>query len=150
MAIGGGDETGCQIRQTTNKARISKYGSGAETDKYSAERDKSGAELDETAVPKKVPKLVATVKKQFLYYHLYPVFEGIYLILTLISSWCFSMLLLGSFESQPVPQSDIIKAQQIAVELSERNIPCRFVSHQVTHITQEYAKYKCGVEKISA
>jgi len=39
--------------KTTNKARISKYGSGAEKDKYSAETDKSGAELDETTGPKK-------------------------------------------------------------------------------------------------
>ncbi|EFX60851.1 hypothetical protein DAPPUDRAFT_341169, partial [Daphnia pulex] len=65
MASGGGAETGCQIRETNkqkNKVRISKIGSGAETDKYSAETDKSGAELDETAVPKKVPKLVATEK----------------------------------------------------------------------------------------
>jgi hypothetical protein len=37
-----------------------------------------------------------------------------------------------------------------AIGLSERDIPCRFVSHQITHITQDVAKYKCGVEKISA
>ena len=43
------------------------------------------------------------------------------------------MLLLGSFESKPVNNSDIIEAQNIlnmyAVELSERDIPCPFVSH---------------------
>jgi hypothetical protein len=96
------------------------------------------------------------VKRQFLYYHLYPVFEWILSGFDLdhIMMLQFSMLLLGSFESQPVPQSDIIKAQQIlnmyAVGLSERDIPCRFVSHQITHITQDVAKYKSGVEKISA
>jgi hypothetical protein len=94
------------------------------------------------------------VKRQFLYYHLYPVFEWILSGFDLdhIMMLQFSMLLLGSFESQPVPQSDIIKAQHIlnmyAVGLSERDIPCRFVSHQITHITQDVAKYKSGVEKI--
>ena len=66
----------------------------------------------------------------------------------------YSMLLLGSFESKPVHNSDIIEAQKIlnmyAVELSERDIPCRFVSHQITHMPQDVAKYKCGIEKLSA
>nr|CAH0104284.1 unnamed protein product [Daphnia galeata] len=59
-----------------------------------------------------------------------------------------------SFESKPVHNSDIIEAQKIlnmyAVELSERDIPCRFVSHQITHMPQDVAKYKCGIEKLSA
>jgi hypothetical protein len=49
-----------KLGKLINKARISKIGSGAETDKYSAERDKSGAELDELLCQKNVPKLVAT------------------------------------------------------------------------------------------
>jgi hypothetical protein len=55
------------------------------------------------------------VKRQFLYYHLFAVFEGILpgSDLDHVMMLQFSMLLLGSFESQPVPQSDIIKAQQI-------------------------------------
>jgi hypothetical protein len=55
------------------------------------------------------------VKRQFLFYHLYPVFEGILpgFDLDHIMMLQFSMLLLGSFESQPVPQSNAIKAQQI-------------------------------------
>ncbi len=42
-----------KLGKLINKARISKIGSGAKTDKYSAETDNSGAELDKTAVPKK-------------------------------------------------------------------------------------------------
>ena len=74
-------------------------------------------------------------KRQFLYYHLYPVFEGILpdIDLNHIMMLQYSMLLLGSFESKPVNNSDIIEAQNIlnmyAVELSERDIPCPFVSH---------------------
>jgi hypothetical protein len=96
------------------------------------------------------------VKRQFLYYHLYPVFEGILpdIDLNHIMMLQYSMLLLGSFESKPVHNSDIIEAQKIlnmyAVELSERDIPCRFVSHQITHMPQDVAKYKCGIEKLSA
>ena len=92
------------------------------------------------------------VKRQFLYYHLYPVFEGILpdIDLNHIMMLQYSMLLLGSFESKPVHNSDIIEAQKIlnmyAVELSERDIPCRFVSHQITHMPQDVAKYKCGID----
>ena len=66
----------------------------------------------------------------------------------------YSMLLLGSFELKPVDISDINEAQKIlnmnAVELSERDIPCPFVNQQITHMLQDVAKYKCGIEKLRA
>lgn len=63
-------------------------------------------------------------------------------------------LLLGSFNTQPVSQSNIRLTEKIlksyAVELMERDIPLRFVSHQMIHIPDDVAKYQCGVETLSA
>ena len=36
------------------------------------------------------------------------------------------------------------------VELTEREIPCRFVNHECIHIPDDVAKYQCGVETLSA
>ena len=96
------------------------------------------------------------VKRQFLYYHLFPVFEGILNKFELehIMMLQHAILLLGSFDPQPVSQSNIRLAKNVldnyAVELTERKIPLRFVSHQMIHIPDDVAKYKCGVETLSA
>lgn len=96
------------------------------------------------------------VKRQFLLYHLFPVFEGI--LDEYEMEHCMmlqhAMLLLGTFDPQPVPESDICLARNVlkmyCVELTERDIPCRFVSHQIIHIPDDVAKYQCGVETLSA
>ena len=96
------------------------------------------------------------VKRQFLYYHLFPVFEGILSDSELehIMMLQYAMLLLGTFDPQPVSDSNIKLARKVlnfyCVELTERDIPCRFVSHQTIHIPDDVAKYQCGVETLSA
>lgn len=59
MVISSGAYTGCRIRHNT-KTINDESGGGAETDKYSAEKEKKYCENDETAGPKKLPKLVST------------------------------------------------------------------------------------------
>lgn len=94
--------------------------------------------------------------RHFLYYLLFPVFTGILddSILEHIMLLQFSMMLLGSFDSSPVDEASIVEAEsclkRYSVELSERNIPCRFVSHQIIHIPQDVRNFKCGVETLSA
>lgn len=66
----------------------------------------------------------------------------------------FAMNLLGSFNQSEVEESNIARAEtvlkQCCFELTERNIPCRFVNHQIIHMPQDVARYKCGVETLSA
>ena len=66
----------------------------------------------------------------------------------------YAMLLLGTFDRQPVSDCNIKLARKVlnfyCVELTERDIPCRFVSHQTIHIPDDVAKYQCGVETLSA
>lgn len=96
------------------------------------------------------------VKRQFLYYYLHAVFEGIMddSELEHVMLLQYAMLLLGTFQSKPVSQSNILLAKEVlnsyVVELTERKIPCRFVSHQIIHIPDDVAKYRCGVETLSA
>lgn len=96
------------------------------------------------------------VKRQFLYYSLFPVFEGILgdLEMNHIMMLQHAILLLGSYDPQPVPESNIESARQIlkmySVELTEREIPCRFVSHQIIHIPDDVANFQCGIETLSA
>lgn len=96
------------------------------------------------------------VKRQFLYYLCFPVFEGILEDSELehIMMLQYAMFLLGSFNYIEVEESNIKLAEsvlkQYCVELLERNIPCRFVTHQIIHMPQDVARYKCGIETLSA
>lgn len=96
------------------------------------------------------------VKRQCLYYLCFPVFEGILNDCELehIMMLQFAMYLLGSFNQSEVEESNIARAETVlkkyCVELTERNIPCRFVNHQIIHMPQDVARYKCGVETLSA
>ena len=96
------------------------------------------------------------VKRNILYYFLYPLFKGILSDddLNHIMLLQYGMLLLGSFNRKPVSSSNIAEAKQTfnrySVELTELGIPCRFVSHQVTHLWEDVEKYRCGVETNSA
>lgn len=101
-------------------------------------------------------KFKCHVKRQFLYYLLYPTFEGILPddALQHIMLLQYAMILLGSFSYKEVPLERINEARmvlkQYVVELAERGIPVRFVSHQIIHIPDDVLKYKCGVETLSA
>ena len=96
------------------------------------------------------------VKRQFLYYHLFPVFEGILSEYEMehVMMLQHAMMLLGSFDPHPVPEENIRLARNTlkmyCVELTEREIPCRFVNHECIHIPDDVAKYQCGVETLSA
>ena len=94
------------------------------------------------------------VKRQFLYYHLFPVFERILDKHTLehIMHLQYAMLLMGSFDPAPVPKDDIDLARKVlkqySVELEERNIPTRFMSHLITHLPDDAEHYQCGIETL--
>jgi hypothetical protein len=96
------------------------------------------------------------VKRNILYYFLYPLFKGILSDEDLehIMLLQYGMLLLGSFNRKPVSSTNIAEAKktfyQYSVGLTELGIPCRFVSHQVTHLWEDVQKYQCGVETNSA
>ena len=96
------------------------------------------------------------VKRNILYYLLFPLFQGILDETNLehIMLLQYGMLLLGAFNKKPVSRTDIIEAQKTfqrySIDLSELGIPCRFVSHQVTHLWEDVDKYGCGVETNSA
>ncbi|XP_045026785.1 uncharacterized protein LOC123470533 [Daphnia magna] len=96
------------------------------------------------------------VKRNILYYLLYPLFKGILEDHDLqhIMLLQYGMLLLSPFDKNPVSQSNLLEAkkvfEQYSVGLTELGIPCRFVSHQVTHVWEDVKKYKCGIETISA
>lgn len=96
------------------------------------------------------------VKRHFMYYYLFPVFEGIldddelqHLMLL-----PYAMMLMGSYNRGPVCPTRILEAEKAlkrySIELTEYGIPCRFVSHQVIHIPQDVAQFQCGVETLSA
>ena len=96
------------------------------------------------------------VKRNILYYLLFPLFKGILSENDLehIMLLQYGMMLLGSFNGEPVPKKRILKAKNIldrySVELTEREIPCRFVSHQVSHVWQDSENFQCGIETLSA
>jgi hypothetical protein len=96
------------------------------------------------------------VKRNILYYLLFPLFKGILSENDLehIMLLQYGMMLLGSFNGEPVPKKRILKAKNIldrySVELTEREIPCRFVSHQVSHLWQDSENFQCGIETLSA
>ena len=103
----------------------------------------------------KVKNYKIHVLRQFLYYYLFPVFHGILDedILEHIMLLQQSMLLMGAFDRKPVAESRLSKAEQAlksySVELFERNIPCRFTSHQTTHTHQDPRTFECGIEQVS-
>ena len=96
------------------------------------------------------------VKRNILYYLLFPLFQGILDETNLehIMLLQYGMLLLGAFNKKLVSRTDIIEAQKTfqrySIDLSELGIPCRFVSHQVTLLWEDVDKYGCGVETNSA
>lgn len=96
------------------------------------------------------------VKRQFLYYLLFPVFENIVERQTLdhLMILQHAMILLGTFKNEPVEKRNIDKAESLlknyVVELHDRNIPIRFVSHQIIHLPRDVETYKSGIETLSA
>jgi hypothetical protein len=95
------------------------------------------------------------VKRKILYYLLFPLFNGIldedYLEHIMLLQ--YGMMLLGSFNGKPVPRQTLLEAKKsfdrYSVELTERDIPCRFVSHQVSHVWQDSDNFQCGIETLS-
>lgn len=94
--------------------------------------------------------------RQFLYYLLFPVFNGIlkkepFEHLLLLQQ---AMLLLGGFSPNPVPQSDIDLATELLKKYVETSIklgyPIRFTDHESTHIPEDSKNFVCGVECLSA
>ncbi len=96
------------------------------------------------------------VKRNILYYLLFPLFNGILdeNKLEHIMLLQYGMMLLGSFKRKPVPRNRLLEAKKTfdrySMELTERDIPCRFVSHQVSHVWQDSAYFQCGIETLSA
>ena len=98
-------------------------------------------------------KYKAHVLRQFLYYFLFPVFEGILHEdeLEHIMLLQYGMMLLGGYETQrQIDSSDISKADAIlkrySSELSELGIPCRFVSHLTSHLAEDVSNFKNPIE----
>jgi hypothetical protein len=96
------------------------------------------------------------VKRNILYYLLFPLFNGILDEddLEHIMLLQYGMMLLGSFNGKPVPRQRLLEAKKTfdrySVELTERDIPCRFVSHQVSHVWQDSDNFQCGIETLGA
>lgn len=110
-----------------------------------------------------VRSLVGCVKKykdhelrQFLYYLLYPVFCNIpqpdHLDQMLLLQK--AMLLLGSFNPNPVPEEDIKEATRLLKLYVQQQIdfgfPVRFTTHCLIHLPEDVATYQCGIECLSA
>ena len=102
-------------------------------------------------------KYKAHVLRQFLYYFLFPVFEGILHEdeLEHIMLLQYGMMLLGGYETnRQIKPSDVCKAHvtfdRYATELSDLGIPCRFVSHMTSHLWQDVSNFKNPVEANSA
>jgi hypothetical protein len=97
------------------------------------------------------------VLRQFLYYLLYPVFDGIVEEdeLEHIMLLQYAMMLLGAYKtSTKINPSDIKKAELIlkrySSELTDLGIPCRFVSHQIIHLHEDVTHFQNPVEDNSA
>jgi hypothetical protein len=97
------------------------------------------------------------VLRQFLYYLLYPVFDGIVEEdeLEYIMLLQYAMMLLGAYKtSTKINPSDIKKAEVIlkrySSELTYLGIPCRFVSHQIIHLHEGLTNFQNPVEANSA
>jgi hypothetical protein len=94
--------------------------------------------------------------RQFLYYQLYPAFRGVVSTndLNHLLLLQYSMLLLGGFGHQPVPDADIDEAttalKAYSSGLQERQIPCRFLNHYITHLPEDVKNFQCGIESLSA
>lgn len=65
----------------------------------------------------------------------------------------YAMPLMGSFDPAPVPKADLDLARKIlklySVELTERNIPTRFMSHLIIHLPDDAERYQCGIETLA-
>lgn len=91
-----------------------------------------------------------------MYYYLFPLLEGILddHELQHIMLLPYAMMLLGSFNTEPVSALRIAEAEKAlkrySTELTELGIPCRFISHQIVLIPQDVSNFQCGVETLSA
>lgn len=110
--------------------------------------------------PRSLSKCIEKYKmhelRDFLMYHLFPVFIGILkddqlenlLLLQL------AMLLMGGFDPNPVPDSDITEAsstlKKYLKQLQDWGYPIRPTSHAMFHLPEDCKKFKCGVECLSA
>lgn len=94
--------------------------------------------------------------RQFLYYLLYPVFFDILpdAQLEQIMLLQKAMLLLGGFKKDPVSEDNIMEAIRLLKLYVKINIdlgyPVRFSTHESIHIPEDVAKFRCGVECLSA
>ena len=94
--------------------------------------------------------------RQFLYYHLYPVFEGVLSDshLNNVMRLQYSMLLLGSYNPDPVPTEDIDVAQRqlqtYVEELISYHFPICPTTHGIIHCHEDVRRYGCGLECLSA
>jgi hypothetical protein len=94
--------------------------------------------------------------RQMLYYLLYPLFfkildkpqfENILLLPQ-------SMLLLGSYNPDPVPAENILKATNVlkkhVSKLKEFKYPIRFLTHNIIHLPEDAENFECGIETLGA
>ena len=94
--------------------------------------------------------------RQFLYYLLFPVFEEVLTKDQLVNilRLQYVMLLLGSYDPNPVSESNINKASDqlklYVKELIEWGYPIRMTTHLSIHIPDDVREFLCGVECISA
>lgn len=91
--------------------------------------------------------------RQFLYYLMYPVFNGIlpddHLEQLLLLQQ--AMLLLGGFSEDRVSEENIAEATRLLKLYVRKHIDfgflVRFTTHQIIHIPEDVARYECGMSK---
>ena len=94
--------------------------------------------------------------RQFLYYLLYPVFNGILSkekldTLLLLQQ---SMLLMGSYNPKPVQKEDNNEARRLLKSyvkaLIEFGYPIRYLTHLIIHLPEDVENHQTGIELLSA
>lgn len=94
--------------------------------------------------------------RQFLYYLLYPVFHKILEKKQLENLMLLpqSMLLLGSYNPEPVPAEKSAEARRLlklyVEQMKEFGFPIRFLTHNVIHIPEDVINHQTGVETLDA
>lgn len=94
--------------------------------------------------------------RQFLYYLLFPVFHKILEKKQLENLMLLpqSMLLLGSYNPEPVPAEKSGEARRLlklyVEQMKEFEFPIRFLTHNVIHVPEDVINHQTGVETLDA